>query len=62
MQINGRLNIIDATLRDARRAISEGRLVEARHALRVLAWEADDAAVSLNAAIAEANIKIAEGA
>ena len=62
MQINGRLNIIDATLRDARRAISEGRLVEARHALRALAWEADDAAVSLNAAIAEANIKIAEGA
>jgi hypothetical protein len=54
--------LIDGWLQDARAAYNEGRLADARKLLRLAANESDDAAHGLNAAIAEANIKIAEGA
>lgn len=62
MHTLGSIQLIDGWLQDARQAYREGRLTDARSILRTVAWEAESASVSLNAAIAQANIKIAEGA
>ena len=57
MTIETKLSLLEWALADARQAIKDGRLVEARQHLRYLSLEAEDAAHGLNAAISEDAIR-----
>lgn len=52
MRIETSITLAERALQDARTAITEGRLADARRHLRLAANESDDAAHSLNARIA----------